>query len=138
MPKKPPSRPKLPQRNSEIENCRLLDEPSPAQIADLLEKAHYVGSPKHKRHPHLFGPEPFNGKRGDETLCDEHAGFKPSDMAGVKALLERGIKAGLIGPRMLWSVASDGWIYSARITNSVTKEYHGFPIRPTEAIAEMI
>jgi hypothetical protein len=105
----------------------------------LLQKAHYVGSPKHKKNPIAFGLGPFSGERGDRTLCDEHAGFTPSRMADVPAMLRRGIEAGLIGKgEMLWAVCDSGWIYEARITNRDQSEYHGYPVRPLETIARKV
>lgn len=97
----------------------------------------YEGSSKHKRHPHLYGLPPFTGSRGDATLCDEHANFRQDDMAKVPLLIKRGIQAGLVGTA-LWTVADNGWIYEARVTNAVQSQYHGYPVRPTEAIAEAV
>jgi hypothetical protein len=59
--------------------------------------------------------------------------------------MRRGLRAGLIGhllpqgrPKILWSVARSGWIFEARLTNAAQAEYHGYPVRPTEAIAEPV
>jgi len=136
--KKPSKRPEFPARNSDNDKRRLDPNPDPAVLAVLQSKAHYRGSPKHKQNPRLFGLEPFNGKRGDDTLCDTHAGFGIEDLKGVQALLRRGISAGLVGGRLLWTIADDGWIFEARRTNVVNSEYHGYPVRPTEAIAEPV
>ncbi len=65
-------------------------------VERLLDTVRYAGSAKHKRHPHLFGLEPFNGDRDDATLCDE-ADFHPDHAADIPALVPRGIRAGLIG-----------------------------------------
>ena len=48
-----------------------MRDPADDLIERLLDTVHYEGSSKHKRHPHLFGLEPFNGERDDATLCDE-------------------------------------------------------------------
>lgn len=138
MAKRPNKRPDIPARNSDNDKRRLDATLDPAVIAALLAHAWYRGSPKHKRNPHLFNLQPYNGKRGDETLCDEHANFGVQDMAGIPALLTRGIIAGLIGGRVLWTVADDGWIFEARLTNVGQQEYHGYPVRPTEAIAKPV
>ena len=108
-------------------------------IERMLDTVHYEGSPKHKRHPHLFGLEPFNGDRDDATLCDE-ADFQPDQMADIPALVQRGIRAGLIGhtERLLWTVADDGWIFEARETNRETAEFHGYPILPEESIGRLV
>ncbi len=105
----------------------------------MLNNVKYHGSSKHKRHPHLFGLPPFNGSRGDATLCDE-ADFKPHQMVQIPALVQRGIRAGLIGhtQRIIWTVADDGWIFEARETNPTAAEFHGYPVLQTEAIARTV
>lgn len=135
---KPPRRPDVPQRRSDNEKRRLLDLPLDTVIAQLSASAFYVGSSKHKSNPAAFGLPPFLGERGDATLCDTHAGFTPTHMIAVPALLQRGVRAGLIGSRKLWTVADSGWIFEARLTNVVQSEYHGYPVRPSEAIAEPV
>ena len=110
---------------------------SPERIAELRASVNYKGSSKHKRNPAIFGLEPFRGDRGDATLCDEHAGFRPNDMAKVPAMIDRGLRAGLIGTN-LWTVSDDGWIFEGRLTNVAQVEYHGYPVRPSEAIAEPV
>lgn len=107
-------------------------------IEQMLETVHYEGSSKHKRHPHLFGLEPFNGDRDDATLCDE-ADFQPNQIAEIPTLLQRGIRAGLIGhtARLLWAVADDGWIFEARETNRETAQFHGYPVLPEESIGHL-
>jgi hypothetical protein len=104
----------------------------PTVTLHLLSKARYRGSSKHKLHPQLFGLAPFQGDRGDATLCDDKGGFTPERMQAVPALLKRGITAGLIeaGARKIWSVDSDGQIYECMITNKTQHEYHGYPLRP--------
>lgn len=111
--------------------------PSRELVAWLLNRVRYEPSAKHKRHPHLYGLDPFRGERGDATLCDEHADFRPDQMATIPDLIRRGIQAGLIGDtrRIIWTVADDGWIYEARETNRERREFHGYPVRVNEAIA---
>ena len=105
----------------------------------MLDTASYEGSPKHKLYPHQFGLGPFNGKRGDATLCDE-ADFRPSQMVEIPTLIERGLNAGLIGHtlRIIWTVANDGWIFEARETNRDTAQFHSYPVLPEEAIARIV
>jgi hypothetical protein len=105
--------------------------------ADLMDKVRYGGSSKHKRNPAVFGLEAFHGQRGDATLCDDHANFQPTDMSRVPLLARRGISAGLVGTN-IWTVDNNGWIYEAEITNAVQHEYHAYPVRPTDSIAETI
>jgi len=75
----------------------------------------YGGISKHKARPLRFGLPPHYGPLGDETPCDDHAGFKPSDLPDVKRLLVRGIAAGLVGhverqgiPSIVWAVSDHG------------------------------
>ena len=55
-------------------------------------------------------------------------------------MMHRGIKSGLVGEegRIIWAVANDGWMFEFRQTNVMQSEYHGYPLRPTEAIAEPV
>lgn len=113
--------------------------PDKEVVRKLLAEAHYSGSPKHKKHPHLFNLPPFLGERGDATLCDTHAGFMPEHMRTIPDLLRRGIQAGLIGKnQVIWTVGDNGWIYECRLTNIQQAEYHGYPVRPSEPIGELV
>lgn len=137
--KKPPERTDIPPRNQDNNKRRLEKDVSSKAIAELDAKAFYRGSSKHKRNPSIFSLEPFLGDRGDSTLCDEHANFQPADMAKIPELIHRGVQARLVGKNaLLWTVADNGWIFEGRLTNVVTTEYHGYPVRPTEAIAEKV
>ncbi len=116
--------------------------PAPPQslIQELVDSVVYEGSSKHKQEPHRYGLPPFLGPRGDATLCDGHADFQPEHMAMIPDVIRRGIRAGLvgIGNRIIWAVADDGWIFEARLTNAETSTYHGYPVRPAEAIASLV
>lgn len=135
--KKPSIRPDIPPRLRDNNKRRLSELVSAEEIESLLASVTYEGSPKHKRNPSIFGLEPFNGSRGDATLCDDHANFQPADMERIPILISRGIRAGLIGSN-LWTVDNSGWIYEARLTNSDQAQYHAYPVRPAEAIAEPV
>jgi len=58
-------------------------------------------------------------------------------MDKVPAMIDRGLRAKLIGTN-LWAIADNGWIFEGRITNVTQVEYHGYPVRPNEPIAEPI
>ena len=143
---KPPRRPDIPPRHSDNIKRRLMLNPDKRIIGVLIKRACYGGYAKHKRHPAHFGMVPDRGlHEGDATLCDEHAGFGPQDCKRIPVLLRRGARAGLLGqdcragiPRVLWTIDDNGWIYEARLTNHVACEYHGYPIRPSEAIARQV
>ena len=138
--RKPSKRPGLPPRRSENTKRRLLKAPSKVLITKMSNSVTYKGSSKHKRHPHRYGLPQFSGQRGDATLCDDHASFSPAQMFRIPAMIHRGLRAGLIGHqnRIIWAVADDGWIFEGRLTNVGTNEYHGYPVRPSEAIAELV
>lgn len=138
--KKPVPRPDLHARRSNNDKRRLMVHPTPSDIAIMRQGLAYGGSSKHKRNPHLFALPPFLGSRSDETLCDEHAGFRPGDMVSTPELLERSLRAGLIGEgkRILWSVADNGWIFEARQTVPGRNEFHGYPVTASESIAEVV
>ncbi|MGE4244068.1 hypothetical protein [Ramlibacter sp.] len=106
-------------------------------MTELKSKIHYKGYSKHKKAPEAFGLPPYMKRRGDATLCDEHAGFRPVDMGLLPSMLERGLKSGLVGKGdIVWTVFDNGWIMECRVTNRISREYHGYPVRPGEAIAE--
>jgi hypothetical protein len=139
--KKPSPRPGgLPRRRSDNNRRRLVDSPDPELLKDLLARARYAGSSKHKANPHLYGLPPFLGIRGDATLCDTHSGFLPEHMGSIPQMLRRGIQAGLVGMggETIWTVSDTGWIYECRLTNPAQAEYHGYPVRGSEAIGELV
>lgn len=138
MARKPNKRPDIPARHSDNDKRRLDSNLDPERITTLYTNACYKGHPKHKRNPRPFGLDPYRGRRGDETLCDEHANFGAADIPRIPALLKRGICAGLIGGRLLWTVDDNGWIFEGRLTNPAQSEYHGYPVRPSEAIAKLV
>ena len=99
----------------------------------------YEGSPKHKEHPHLFRLPPNEGRKGDATLCDRDANFSPQDMKLIVGFIHRGLEAGLVGENdMFWAVADNGWIMEAGVTNRSQAQYHGYPLLPSEPIAEKV
>jgi hypothetical protein len=142
---KPPKRSDLPARRSDNDKRRLHPAPDRGALDALSVRAEYRGISKHKAKPLRFGLPLHSGPRGDETLCDEHAGFEPSDLEDARRLLVRGFAAGLVGhverqgiPTVVWTVSDHGWIFEARVTNAGKAEYHGYPVRPSEAIAEQV
>ncbi len=145
--KKPPPRPDIPPRRSDNEKRRLHRDPNATAEKLLVRGAKYQGIAKHKQDPGAFDLPQYEAHRGDATLCDAHAGIGPADMddLAVRQLISRGLEAGLIGdklqqgcPRIIWTVHKSGWIFEARLTNAGQAEYHGYPVRPSEAIAEPV
>ena len=136
--RKSAKRPEIPPRRSNNKR-RLIPLPQPERIAALTKSVKYRGSSKHKLWPHLYGLEPFLGDRGDATLCDKHANFRPEDFDSIGDMIQRGLRAGLLGRNgLIWAIADNGWIYEARLTNFDQTEHHGYPVRDSEPIAEPV
>jgi hypothetical protein len=135
--KKPRTRPDIPPRSNDNRKRKLFEIMDSDRMKALFHEFICEGSSKHKQHPHLFGLEPFRGDRGDRTLCDRHAGFNPADISRIPRLLGRAQSASLVGSFM-WTVDDNGWIYELAATNSAQNQYHGYPLRPSEAIAEQM
>jgi hypothetical protein len=140
--KKPTARQHIPPRSSDNVKRELHPEPDPALLQRLCTTARYVGIAKHEESPRRFELAPYTTRRGDETRCDKHAGFVPEQMESIPRLLCRGIRADLIAksldfpPPIARCIGDDGWIFEARITNAGQAEYHGYPVRSSEAIAK--
>lgn len=135
----------MPPRHSDNDKRRLHPAPDPIVLRNLAARVTYRGIAKHKAAPARFGLPPYTGPRGDESLCDDHASVEPEDMPDVRKWLVRGIDAGRIGhveragvPTIVWTVSDHGWIFEARVTNAGQAEYHGYPVRPSGAIAAMV
>jgi len=91
--RKPPSRRKQ-ARSAANGPRRLLEPPPPAGARTLLAaKVKFGPYSKHKRNPHLYDLERYEGEDEDPTFCDEHAGFAPADIPRAVPLLKRGIVA---------------------------------------------
>lgn len=135
--RRPSPRADLRPRTSDNAKRHLDTNLTAEQVRAQFGATTYCGSPKHKQNPHIFGLEPFRGNRGDRTLCDSHASFQPSDMARIPVLLDRALRSGLVGSHM-WTIDDNGWIYELALTNATTSERHGYPLRPSEAIAELV
>lgn len=135
--RRPQKRSEIPPRNSDHDGRRLAALTNPNTVPLHYRNVRYEGSSKHKRHPHLFELEPFRGDRGDRTLCDDHASFSWADRGRIPKLISRGLSAQLVGTR-IWTIDDNGWIYELSVTNSVAELYHGYPIRPSEAIAKIV
>lgn len=133
------------ERSSENVKRRLCEPvPNAEELEILAGRARFECSAKHKKEPRAFGLEPAPSD-ADDTYCDAHAGFVPSDVVRIPALLRRGISAGLVGsnlkhgdPTLIWSVDDNGWIYEGRITTPTQAVYHGYPLLPSDAFARKV
>jgi hypothetical protein len=104
---------------------------NPGQLADLAARVSYTPSPEHKDYMTSAGP----GKlRSDASAC-------PRDLAldEVTKWLHDAMRAGNVSayvegdfPRYVWTRAGER-VYEARLCNSGSGEYKGYPILPEEA-----
>jgi hypothetical protein len=143
MAKQPRRRP-VEARSSDNDKRALRPLPSGEALEALAARARYEGSGKHKEEPRAFRLEPAP-RATDDTTCDGNAGFTPDDMARVPDLLDRGIRAGLLGhvdkqddPSVLWTVDDNGWVYELRITTPTQALYHGYPLLEGDAFAKKV
>lgn len=138
--KKPKSRIALPPRSSDNLRRALDPSPDPRVLEQLSGTARYSGYSKHKAAPQAFGLPSYTKPRDDSTLCDTHAGFTKDQIGSIPRLLRRGIRAGLVASstRLIWTISDEGWIFEGRITNAEQHEYHGYPLRPSEPIAQAV
>ena len=127
-------------RRSDNAKRKLMSNPEPADLVLLAGIVRYAGSSKHKLQPVRFGLLPYRSAGDDRTMCDRDAKFDIVDMATIPALFLRGAWAGLVAAdhRIWWSVSDTGWIFEARLSNTVQHEYHGYPVLPTDPFAESV
>jgi hypothetical protein len=110
---------------------KRVEIPPGVDLLELAAGVSYVGSPEHKRYPldGRFGP------RSDATVCDPGL----SDRTRLTQWLRAGITRGNVGapwdasfPRYVW-YRVDGITYEARLINSESGEYKGWPLRDEES-----
>ncbi len=92
---RPPRRPDVPPRRSDNEKRRLHPDPSlGVRLTVLLLSATYHGISKHKADPVRFGLPYYKGRRGDESLCDDHANFAADFETALDGFIRRGADDG--------------------------------------------
>jgi hypothetical protein len=90
----------------------------------LSEKVWYQGSVCHKRYPSWLGaPRP----RADASICDPTIARETAELkeAALKGFISE-LRSGEF-PTYIWYKAADGGLFTARITQRETGEYHGYP-----------
>lgn len=100
------------------------------ELADLAERASYVGSPEHKSFPSFAGPPKL---RGDATKCDPDL-----DVGQITAWLREGLLAGNVGapwrggfPQNVW-LRTENVCYEARLVNQGLGQYKGWALSDDE------
>ena len=113
-----------------------------ASIKQLAAKITYGGNPEHKRNPGDFGLHPASQPRQGKTLCDETEIFTRHD---AQALLREGARRGLVSvqerggwPQNVWAMAANGVAVEAMLENSLTGQYHGYPMLESDPLADEV
>ena len=102
------------------------------QIHSNLNRARYVGSPKHKSRPADYGFQPPVSPRRSSSLCDDR---RPVLLREATRLFRAGIRLGMVSkpldhglPKFVWSVDDDGEAYEAML-GSDGPNYHGYRLK---------
>jgi hypothetical protein len=116
----------------------LMTPPPAAHVLDnVAERAHYVGSPEHKRHPSFAGPP---APRATSTLCDVRFADQQEMLTNwLKEAIRQGqVSAGWSGdfPRYVWMM-KDGMVYEARLVNQGDGGYKGWRLEEHEYLKEL-
>lgn len=143
--RRPPAR-IVPQRSRNNAKRRLsVLLPTDLERDTLTACVSYGCYSKHKYNPAAYNLAPYAGQDEERTYCDEHAGFRKTDVSRAPALLRRGIQLGLCSDRksddvpvMLWTIDDNGWIYELRVTNVGLFQYHGYPVLTNDAFAKQV
>ncbi|MFC0552239.1 hypothetical protein ACFFHJ_15230 [Planotetraspora thailandica] len=105
--------------------------PDGISLADLAQRASYVGSGEHKSYPSFAGTPKL---RADASKCDPRF----ADPAEITGWLRQTIACGNVGapwegefPRYAWH-RLDNVIYEARLVNRELGQYKGYPLDPDE------
>lgn len=109
--------------------------PEGTHLEALSQRVSYVGSVQHKDAPSFAGKS--IRPRPDSSIC-------PRELADQQSLiqewLEESLEAGTIGatwdgdfPRYVWRRVGET-VYEARLTNSASGEYKGYPLEPDETV----
>lgn len=105
---------------------------APTDLAAAARKAVYVGSPEHKDGPSFAGhPRP----RADASICDASLAGKQKELTRwLRTAIRKGSVSELVEngfPRYAWHRVS-GTVYEARLVNSGSGEYKGYPLNRDE------
>lgn len=106
-------------------------------LESIAAKVVYRGSPEHKSAPSPAGPPRL---RADAERC-------PPDFSGrfteISETIRKAIRDGFVGapiengfPRYVWG-RMDGQVYEARLLNSGSGEYKGYPLLPDKRPKEL-
>ena len=134
----------MPRRQGNNPKRRIapIHEVDPELLARIENEARYTGSALHKRRGADYGFSPPANPRPHKSLCD---GGRVVARDEARALFREGVRRGMIStfredelPKYVWSVASDGRVYEAKVERG-SRNYHGYELgRDDEAMRRLI
>ena len=113
----------------------------PAALTALANCVQYGGNPEHKRDPGDFGLSPPHAAgRPAKSLCDD-AGITAK--ARAFALLQEGLRRGLVSeqrlgswPKNVWAVSAEGHALEGQLEREGV--YHGYPMPDSDPFREEV
>ena len=123
---------------------KLYADPDGEMCSRIARAVGYGGNPEHKRNPGDFGLEPPSAhhKQPTKSLCDTVEIFERKT---ALRLLKKGARRGMFSrqfrgdfPQNIWSVTDQGEVLEAQLENRELGTYHGYPMEPTDPLAETI
>jgi hypothetical protein len=118
-----------PQTHRGIRQGKIEPWPETAPEPDqLAQRVTYTGNPEHKTYRSPAGPPT---PRADKAKCDQYAAERWPELLDALRLAIRAQSVSAFDdhgfPRRAWVWINDV-LHEARLTNSATGDYHGFPI----------
>lgn len=109
----------------------------PESLETVAQRAHYVGSPEHKKHPSFAGPP---APRATASLCNP---CFADQQALLTDWLREAIRNGQVSsyweggfPRNVW-IRKGGYVYEGRLVNKGNGAYKGWPLEAFETPPEL-
>jgi hypothetical protein len=111
--------------------------PAAEVLSGVASRAHYHGSPEHKRHPSFAGPP---APRATASLCDPRFANQQELLTHwLREAIENGqVSSRWDGdfPRNVW-IRKEGVVYEGRLVNQGTGAYKGWPLEEFEVPEEL-
>ena len=136
-------------RQGEVDGCEIASEKAPPSAAfmdpppdkkrlkEAADRAHYVGSPEHKRHPSFAGPP---APRATATLCDARFADQQALLTGwIKSAIRMGQVSAIWNgdfPRNVW-FENEGVVYEGRLVNQSEGGYKGWQLEKSQYPKEL-
>lgn len=118
---------------------KQLEEGDLQRLGELARAVGYGGNPEHKKNPGDFGLSPPSDPRVGKSLCDDVGIFSRAE---ALALLQEGLRRGLVSDRFLgnwpknvWALTAQGRPIEAQLENPALGTYHGYPMPSSDPLA---